>query len=163
MVYFLDESGRQKLCDLLADGPTFPLVKATQALFHWFGAWVDIQGVLGDFPQDAWHVRGFPHEDVSVGAEEANERAFLFEGKHGTNAHHFALSAPEVYEDLFRAFSWLEGSGQCFGVGCFFSDLFSDVHELSGGDDCHGVIAALDLALIGVLEGGADRDDPTKA
>ena len=32
--------------------------------------------------------------------------------------------------------------------------------ELSGGDDCCGMIVALDLALIGVLEGGADGDDP---
>ena len=35
--------------------------------------------------------------------------------------------------------------------------------ELSGGDDCCGMIVALDLALIGVLEGGADGDDPIGA
>ena len=38
VVHFLDESGRQELCDLFADGPVFPLIEAMQALFHWFGA-----------------------------------------------------------------------------------------------------------------------------
>ena len=66
--------------------------------------------MLGDFPRNVWHVRGFPRKDVSVGVEEADERAFLFGGKRGTNAHHFALDAPIVYEDLLRAFRWLEGS-----------------------------------------------------
>ena len=69
----------------------------------------DLQVVLGDFPWDIWHVQGFSHEDVSVGAEEADERAFLFGGERGTNAHHFSLGAPRVYEDFFRAFHWLEG------------------------------------------------------
>ena len=110
MVHFLDESGRQKLCNLLADGPAFPLVEATQALFRRLGAWVDFQGLLGDFPRNAWLVRGFPRKDVSVGAKKADERAFLFGGKRGTNAHYFALDAPGVYEDLLRAFCWLEGS-----------------------------------------------------
>ena len=87
MVHFLDKSGRQKLCDLLTNGPVIPLVKATQALFHRFGAWADLQGVLSDFPQHAWLVRGFPREDVSVGAEEADERAFLFGGKRGRLMH----------------------------------------------------------------------------
>ena len=48
--------------------------------------------MLDDFTRNAWHVQGFPHKDVSTGAEEADERAFLFGGKHGANAHHFALS-----------------------------------------------------------------------
>ena len=30
------------------------------------------------------------------------------------------------------------------------------------GDDCCGVTAALDLALIDALEGGADGDDPAE-
>ena len=59
--------------------------------------------MLDDFPWNAWHVRGFPREDVSIGAEEADERAFLFGGERGTNAHHFSLGAPRVYEDFFRA------------------------------------------------------------
>ena len=117
--------------------------------------------MLSDFPQNAWHVRGFPREDVSIGTEEANECAFLFRGERGPNAHHFSLSAPEVYEDFFRALHRLKRPGQPFGVGCFFDDLLPDGRKLFGGDNCCGVIAALDLTLIGALEGGADGDDPT--
>ena len=119
--------------------------------------------MLGDFPQDAWHVRGFPCEDVSVCAEEADERAFLFRRKCGTNAHRFYLGAPEDYEDFFRALCRLERPSRLLGVGRFFGDLLLDDGELFGGDDCCGVTAALDLALIGALEGGADSDDPTEA
>ena len=121
---------------------------------------MDLQGVLGDFLWDAWHVRGFSREDVSVGADEADEHAFLLRGKRGSNAHCFSLSAPGVYEDLLRAFCWLKGPGRPFGVGCLFGDLFSDVRELFGGNDRCGVIAALDFTLIGTLKGGADGDDP---
>ena len=105
----------------------------------------------------------FPHKDVSIGTEEADERAFLFGGKRGTNAHHFTIGAPRVYEDFLRAFYWLEGPSQLLGVGCFFGDLPLEGSELSGGDDCCGMTAALDLALIGTLEGGADGDDPVGA
>lgn len=34
--------------------------------------------MLGDFPWDPWHVRRSPCDDVSVGLEEVNDRAFLF-------------------------------------------------------------------------------------
>ena len=59
--------------------------------------------MLGDFSQNAWHVRGSPRKDVSVGVEEVGEDTFLFGGKHGANAHHFALGAAGVYEDLLGA------------------------------------------------------------
>ena len=119
--------------------------------------------MLGDFPRNAWHVRGFPHEDVSVSVEEADERAFLFGGKRGTNAHRFTLGAPGVYEDFFRALCRLERPGRLLHVGRFFGDLLLDGGELSRGDDCCGMTATLDLALIGMLEGGADDDDPVGA
>ena len=79
------------------------------------------------------------------------------------NAHHFTLNAPRVYEDFFRALCRLKQPGQLLGVGCFFGDLLFYGGELSGGDDCCGMTTALDLALIGALEGGADGDDPTGA
>ena len=56
MAYFLDEPSRQKLHNLLTDGPALPLIKATQALLHRLGAWLDLQGILGDFSRNAWHV-----------------------------------------------------------------------------------------------------------
>jgi len=39
-------------------------------------------------------------------------------------------------------------------------DLLPNGRKLFGGDDCLGVFAALDLALVGALEGGTDGDDP---
>ena len=51
---------------------------------------------------------GFHAKDVFVVAEEVDERTFLFGGKRGTNVHHFALDAPRVYEDFFRALDRLE-------------------------------------------------------
>ena len=59
--------------------------------------------MLSDFSWNAWHVRGFPRKDVSVGAEEVDERAFLFGGKRGTDAYHFTLGATGIYEDLLGA------------------------------------------------------------
>jgi hypothetical protein len=52
----LDESGLQQLVDLLADDLAFLLIKAVQALFHWFGAGSDLQGMLGDFLGYARHI-----------------------------------------------------------------------------------------------------------
>ena len=59
-----------------------------------------------------------------------------------------------VYEDLLGALNRLKRSGQPLKVGCFFDDLLPDGHKLFGGDNCHGVLATLDLALVGALEGG---------
>ena len=51
MVNLLDESGCEKLVDLLTNDLTFLLVEATQPLFHWLGTSSNFQGVLGDFPR----------------------------------------------------------------------------------------------------------------
>ena len=61
---------------------------------------MDFQGMRGDLPRNAWHIRGFPRKDVFVAAEEVDERAFLFEGKCGTNTYHFALGAAGIHEDF---------------------------------------------------------------
>ena len=66
-----------------------------------------------------------------------------------------------MYEDLLGALRWLKRPSQPLGIERFFGDLLPDGRELFGGDDCRGVIVALDLALVGALEGGADGDDPT--
>ena len=79
------------------------LVEAAQALPYWLRARADVQGVLGDLPQDAWHIRGFPRKNVFVVAEEVDERAFLFVGERGTDAYRFTLRVVGVYEDLLRA------------------------------------------------------------
>ena len=95
--------------------------------------------------------------------EEVDERSFLFGGKRGADAHHFALGAAGVYEDILGALHGLERPGIPLVVRRFFDDLLPDGHKLFGCDTCHGVFAALDLALVGVLEGGADGDDPMGA
>ena len=56
MGYFLDESGRQKFLQLLADRPPLELVKASQALLHRLGVESDIKGVVSDLPWYARHV-----------------------------------------------------------------------------------------------------------
>ena len=132
-------------------------------LLYQLGAWPNLQGMPNDFSPNAWHVREFPRKDVSIGAKEVDERAFLFGGKRGANAHHFALGAAGVYEDLLGALYRLKRPGRSLGVGCFFGDLLPNGRKLLGGDDCHGMIATLDLALVGMLEGGADDDDPAWA
>ena len=116
--------------------------------------------MLGDFSWNVWHVQGSPCKDVSIGAEEVDERDFLIGGKRGANAHHFAFGATRVYEDLLGTLYRFKRPGQPLGVRCFFGDLLHDGHELFGDDNCRGVLAALDLALVGALEGGADGDDP---
>ena len=66
----LDESGHQKLVDLLTNDLALRLIEAVQSLLHWFGTGLDLQGVLGDFPRYAWHIRGTPCKHVSVCAEK---------------------------------------------------------------------------------------------
>ena len=95
--------------------------------------------------------------------EEVDECAFLFGGKRGANAHHFALGATRVYEDLLGALYRLKRPDRPLGVGCFFDDLLPDDRKLFLGDNCRGMFAALDLVLIGALEGGAEGDDATGA
>ena len=116
-----------------------------------------------DLPQDAWHIRGFPHKDVFVVAEEVDERAFLFGGERGTDAYRFTLRVAGVYEDLLRALCQFERPSRFLGVGCFFGHLILEGDELLGGNSCRGVATAFDLAFVGMWEGGADGDDPMGA
>ena len=140
----------------------FLLVEATQALLCRLGAWPNLQGVLSNFSRNDWHVRGSPCKDISIGVEEVDERAFLFGGKHGADAHHFALRATGVYEDLLDALRELKGSGQPLGVDFLFDSPFLDEREFLGANDCRGMLTALNLAFISTLEGGADGDDPMR-
>jgi hypothetical protein len=56
MMNLLDESGLQKLVDLIADDLALLLVEVAQSLLHRFGAGLDLQGVLGDFSGYARHI-----------------------------------------------------------------------------------------------------------
>ena len=65
MEYFLDEFGRQKFLQLLADRPALELVEASQALLHRLGVGSDVKGVLGDLPRYARHIQGL-HTKMST-------------------------------------------------------------------------------------------------
>jgi hypothetical protein len=78
MMNLLDESGLQKLVDLLTDDLALLLVEAAQALLHRLGAGSDLQGVLGHFPGYAQHIRGTPCEYVKIHTEKVDEHCFLF-------------------------------------------------------------------------------------
>ena len=78
MVNLLDESSHQKLVDLLNNDLVFLLVETTQPLFHWLGTGSNFQGVLGDFPQYAKHVRGTPCKHVGICTEKVEEHGILF-------------------------------------------------------------------------------------
>ena len=116
--------------------------------------------MLGDLPRDAWHIQGFLRKDVFVVAEEVDERAFLFGGERGTNAYRLFLGAARVYEDLLGPLYRFKRPGCLFGIERFFGDLFPKGGEFPRGDDRGGVAAAFDFALVSMLEGGADGDDP---
>jgi hypothetical protein len=78
----LNYQNQTRTFHLFADGPALLLVEAMQAL----GARLDPQGVLGDFPQNVWHIRGFPHKNITVRVEKVDERDFLFGREVGTDA-----------------------------------------------------------------------------
>ena len=119
--------------------------------------------MLGDFPQNSWHVRGFPRKDVSIGAEEVDECAFLLGGEGGADAHHLIRGVVRVDDDLLDVLRRLKGSGRPLHVGCSFSDVLLDRCELLESEGCRSELAALNLALVGPLERSANGDDPTWA
>ena len=86
MIYLLDEAGGQKLVYLFSNRLPPAVVEAAKSLLDRPGAGFDVQGVLGDHPWDARHVRGFPHKHIEVRAEEVDERVFLFGGELGADA-----------------------------------------------------------------------------
>jgi len=99
MEYLLDESGRQQLVDLLPDGPVLLFVESAQALLYGLGVGSDVQGVLGDFPWYARHVRGTPRKYVGMCAEKVDEHYFLFWVEAGADPQRPALRGSGVEED----------------------------------------------------------------
>ena len=155
----LDESGRQKLVNLLPNDPALLLVEAAQTLLHWFGAGPDLQGMLGDLPRYARHIRGTPHNHVRVRAEEVDEHGFLFGIEVGADRQHPALGVARVEWDLLGAFCRLEASDKVLWFWSLGGEGLETRGKLSGALDYLPILDALDVALIGVLEGGADSED----
>jgi hypothetical protein len=126
------------------------------------GAWLDPQGMLSNFPWNAWHIRGFPR-DIAVRAEKIEERNFLFGGEVDTDAQQFPVRVVRVNGDLLGAFCGLKGPHLSLGVGCAHDLRLSNDHERLRGDSCSGKLAAFHIALLSTLEGSVDGDDPVWA
>ena len=111
MGYLFDESGRQKFLQLLADRPALELIKASQALLHRLGVGLDVKGVLSDLPRYARHIRGAPHEDVSVGAEKLDEHHFLFAVEGGADLQRLVVVLARVEGHLLDTLGGFEAPG----------------------------------------------------
>ena len=59
-----------------------------QSLLDGLGSRQNAELVLGDLPWDARHIGRFPGKSVLVGAEEVDERVFLFGRQLGADPHH---------------------------------------------------------------------------
>jgi len=103
--------------DLLPNGPTLLLIESVQALLHGLGAGSDVQGVLGDFPRYAWHVRGTPRKHVGVYAEKVDEHCFLFGVEARADPQRLALRGLGIKEDELGLLRRLEAPGMTLGVG----------------------------------------------
>ena len=148
MEYLLDESGLQKLVHLLTDRPSLELVEAPQALLDRLGVRQDNKGVLGDLPRDARHVRGAPHKDIGVGAEEVDEHHFLSIVEGSANLQRLAIVGLGVKRDVLGTLGRLEATRMSL-LGVHGLQLrgegLVDRQSLS-------VLYTLDVALVGMLK-----------
>jgi hypothetical protein len=89
--------------DLLPDDPALLLVESTQVLSQRLGVDSDVQGVLGDFPRYARHVRGTPHKYFDIHVEKVDEHYFLFGLELGANPQHLLAGAVGIEGMVFVA------------------------------------------------------------
>ena len=160
MEYLLDESGRQKFLQLLADRPALELVEASQALLHRLGVGSDIKGVLGDHPQYARHVRGAPCKDVCIGVEKVDEHHFLFAVEGGADLQRLVVGVIRVEGHLLDTLGGFEAAHvPVRGVQSLACRLVEGGREGLVLRLSLRALNALDVALIGMLERRADGDD----
>ena len=163
MGYFLDESGCQKFLHILADGPALFLVESVQALLHRSGADPDVQGVLGDFPRYAQHVRGTPREYIDVRAEKVDEHGFLFAVEGGTDSQRPVVGAGGVDRDELDGLRGLESPGTTLGLGRLTTKSVEVDDEGLGLHESLGVLDAFDVTVVCMLVCGPDNDDAVGA
>jgi len=159
MVNLLDESSRQKLVDLLANDLALLLVESAQLLLHWVGTGSSFQGVLGDFPRYAWHVRGTPCKHVGIRTEKVDEHSFLFGVEIGADRQRLAVGVVGVERDLLGSFRRLEATRVALGLWSLSGQGLELRGELGRTLECLPILDAFDVALVRVLEGGADGND----
>ena len=158
MVYFLEKTGCQELSDFFTDEPPLFLIKAVKTLFDQPRAQPDHQGMLGDFPWNSRHIRGFPREDISIGVEEVDEHAFLLGGEGGADAYRLVSGVVGVDEDLLDVLHRLKESGHPLRVGRSFSDVLPDSYELLRSEGCRSELAAIGKDIV---EGAPDTKRAT--
>ena len=98
------------------DGPVLLLVESAQALLHRSRAGPDVQGVLGDLPRYARHVRGTPREYVSIRAKKVDEHGFLFDVEGGADPQRPVVEAGGVNWDELDGLRGFECPGATLGV-----------------------------------------------
>jgi len=116
MMNLLDESGRQKLVDFLANDLALLFVEATHALLYWLGTSSNLQGVFGDFPLYARHVRRTPCKHIGVCTEKVDEHSFLFGVEVGADCQRFIVGAVGVKRYFLHAFRRFEAARMTFGL-----------------------------------------------
>ena len=146
--------------DFLPNDLVLLLVEAVQALFHWFGIGPDLQGVLGDFPRYARHIRGTPRKHIGICVEKVDEHGFLFGVKVGTDCQRLAIRVLGIERDLLGAFLWLEATCMALWLWCLSGKGFESQGELGGFLERFPILDAFDITHVSMLVGGADGDDP---
>jgi hypothetical protein len=158
MEHLLDESGHQKLVDLLPDDPALLLVESTQVLSHRLGVGSDVQGVLDDFPWYARHVQGTPHKYLGVCTEKVDEHCFLFGLELGADPQHLLAGAIGIEGDSLCGFGRLKVADMLLGIGNLSGVVLQVDDERLRVDDRLGIFHALNVALVG-MSVWANSDD----
>ena len=121
---------------------------------------LDVKGVLGDLPRYARHVRGAPQEDVCIGAEEVDEHHFLFVIEDSADLQCLAVGGVRIEEYVLGTLGRLEAA--CVSLRGVHG-LVRHPLQVRGEGLVHSkglsMLDAFDVALVGLLERGADGDD----
>jgi hypothetical protein len=82
---------------------------------HQPGVGSDVQGVPGDFPWYALHVRGTPCKYLNIHAEKVDEHCFLFGLELGANPQHLRAGAIGIEGVVFVTSTGSKLSGASWG------------------------------------------------
>jgi hypothetical protein len=116
--------------------------------------------VLGDLPQDAWHIRGAPRKDVGVGAEKVDEHHFLFRVEGGTDHQRLSLGGSRVEGHLLGLPGSLKAArvlGR--GVEVLVDQLLHACDERLVKRQRLSVLHAIDVVVEHMLDRRAHGDD----
>lgn len=114
--------------------------------------------MLGNFPWDSWHIRRFSGKDIFISSEEVDERVFLFVRQTRSNTDHLIGGSLRIDKNFLGSLSRLEGPHCPLRIGHSFDHFLSDNRKFLRSDGRRGQFVAFHIALIGTLQGGADRN-----